>query len=61
MYKYKGYKCFSVPLKEFLMDRGLEYIVIGLDPKSFDTFWLFLRGEDLDEGLTEWDKLKKTI
>lgn len=59
MYKYKGYKCFSVPLKDFLMSKGMEYIVIGLDPRSLDTFWLFLRGDDLDEHLTKWNELKK--
>lgn len=55
---YKGYKCFSVPLKEFLLSKGLEYITIALDPKTKDTFWLFLKGEMLDEALTEW-KLNK--
>jgi len=55
MYKqFKGYKCFSVPQKEFLMSRGLEYITVAKDPKTLDTFWLFLRNKDLDVCLTQW-------
>jgi len=52
--KYKGYKCFSVPQKDFLMSRGLEYITVALDPKTKDTFWLFLRNDSLDASLTQW-------
>jgi hypothetical protein len=55
---YKGYKCCSVPLKDFLLSKGLEYIIVALDPKTKDTFWLFLRGKELDDALTEW-KLNK--
>ena len=52
--KFTGYKCFSVPLKDFLMSKGLEYVTVALDPKTKDTFWLFLRNEDLDGALTQW-------
>jgi len=51
---YKCYRCFSVPQKEFLMLRGLEYITIAKDCKSLDTFWLFLKDNELDRALTEW-------
>jgi hypothetical protein len=56
--EFKGYKCFSVPQKEFLLSRGLEYITIAKDPKSLDTFWLFLRNDLLDKSLTEWSNTK---
>lgn len=52
--RLKGYQCFSVPQKDFLLNKGLEYIVIGLDPKTHKTFWLFLRDEDLSNALDEW-------
>lgn len=52
--KYKAYKCFSVPQKEFLINKGLEYISIALDPKTKNTFWLFLKSDKLDCALTEW-------
>lgn len=58
--KFKGYKCFSVPQKDFLLQKGLEYVTVALDPKTRDTFWLFLRNEDLDVALTEW-QLNKPI
>jgi hypothetical protein len=40
------------------MGKGLEYITVALDPKTKDTFWLFLRGEELDRALTEWKENK---
>lgn len=55
---YKGYKCYSVPQKDFLMSKGLEYITIAKDPKTLDTFWLFLRSDKLDDALTEWSNNK---
>jgi hypothetical protein len=56
--KFKAYKCFSNPQKEFLMSKGLEYITVALDPKTHDTFWLFLRSDELDKALTEWKNSK---
>lgn len=56
--EFKGYKCYSVPQKEFLMNKGLDYITIAKDPKTLDTFWLFLRNEQLDQALTEWSNNK---
>lgn len=56
--KFKGYRCFSVPQKEFLMLRGSEYITVAKDPKSLDTFWLFLRDDNLDKSLSEWTRNK---
>lgn len=52
--KYKAYKCFSVPQKDFLLLQGLEYLSVALDPKTKNTFWLFLRNEELDKALTLW-------
>jgi hypothetical protein len=54
--EFKGYKCFSVPQKNFLLSKGLEYIIVALDPKSHYTFWLFLRNDELDKALTEWQQ-----
>lgn len=56
--KFKAYKCFSVPQKDFLISKGLEYITVATDPKSGNTFWLFLRCDELDELLTEWSNNK---
>lgn len=56
--RFKGYKCFSVPLKDFLMSNGLEYITVAKDPKSLSTFWLFLRSNELDKALTDWSNNK---
>jgi len=62
MYKqFKGYKCYSVPQKDFLLSRGLEYITVALDPTTRSTFWLFLRNEILDSSLTEWQENKSKL
>lgn len=56
--KIKIFKCFSVPLKQFLMNRGLEYIAVALDPKTKNTMWMFVKNEELDEALTIWKQTK---
>lgn len=62
MYKqYKGYKCYSVPQKDFLLSKGLEYLTVALDPNTRSTFWLFLRNENLDKSLTEWQENKSKL
>lgn len=53
-FKEKYYRCFSVPLKDYLMSKGFEYELVALDPKSKDTFWLFLRNNKFNGFLLEW-------
>ena len=53
-FKDKYYRCFSVPLKDFLMSKGFEYEIIALDPKSKDKFWLFIRSKEFNNIVLEW-------
>lgn len=57
--KIKIYKCFSTPLKEFLMANGEEYICVAIDPKQQKTFWMFVKSEHLNELLKQWTNNKK--
>lgn len=59
MDKDKYYRCFSVPMKDFLMSKGFSYELIALDPKSKDTFWLFLRSYEFNNTLWDWKCNKK--
>lgn len=52
--KIKGYQCFSVPQKDFLLNKGLEYLVAAIDQKTHKTFWLFVKCDELQEALDEW-------
>lgn len=51
--KSKVYRCYSVPQKEFILSKGLEYLDVFED-KEEKTFWLFLRCDELDRLLTQW-------
>ncbi|HJG96719.1 MAG TPA: hypothetical protein K8V90_06420 [Romboutsia timonensis] len=53
--KFKVYKCFSNRQKRWLMDRGFEYVTIARDPKSNNLFWLFLKDEDFEKALLEYE------
>lgn len=56
--KIRFFNCYSVPLKNFLMDKGFRYASVGINPKTSNTYWLFVRDEEFDKTLTEW-KLTK--
>ena len=53
--RFKVYKCFSNRQKRWLMDRGFEYVTIARDPKSNNLFWLFLKDEDFEKALLEYE------
>lgn len=48
------FKCFSVPLMKFLLNKGLRYKLIAIDPSSNKKFWLFIQDDELGHALTEW-------
>lgn len=53
--RFKVYKCFSNRQKRWLMDKGFEYVTIARDPKSNNLFWLFLKDEDFEKALLEYE------
>lgn len=50
----KLFICYSPPLKNFLVSKGFKYEVIGLNPESKKTFWVFLRNEKFNETVGMW-------
>lgn len=51
--------CYSRQLSEYLMyTKHLKCIAYGRNVSSNDLFWLFVRGENLNKALAEWQVLK---
>ena len=51
------FPCYSVPLMEFITkEKKIKYKLIGLHPKTHNTFWVFIRDEQVNKALTEWSK-----
>lgn len=48
------FKCFSVPLMKNLLNRGLRYELIAIDPSSGKKFWLFNKDSRLNKALEDW-------
>lgn len=52
--KINFFKCFSVPLMQFLLEKGCRYELIAIDPSSNKKFWLFIKNNDVSNTLNEW-------
>lgn len=50
----KVYRCFSNPLKQYLMNNGMPYILIAKDCVTNKTFWLFENNTSLNLLLNTW-------
>lgn len=49
------YITYNPQLKDFLKNKGLKFIVCGLNPKPpHKTFWVFDRSEEFNKILDEW-------
>ena len=54
----KLFPCYSLPLREYLISKGLRYKMTGLNPNNYKMFWLFIDNEKLNDCLIEWKKTK---
>jgi len=50
----KVYRCYSNPLKEFLMKNEQKYLLIAKDCVTDKTFWLFENNGDFQKLLDAW-------
>jgi hypothetical protein len=48
------YFCYSRPLKEFLLGKGLRFIVTANNNSTGKQFWMFQKDNELSQYLTEW-------
>lgn len=54
------YCCYSLNLRKFLYDNGVEYKIAALNPNSKSLFWIYIKTKKLDKLLTEWSQNKQT-
>ena len=63
MIKEKGRRnifcCYSIDLKDFLHNNGINYDLCALNPNSKNMFWAYIRCEELDNALKQWTVSKK--
>ena len=55
----KYFYCYSMNLKKFLMDNGLRYEVVAVNPNNNKLFYTFKRCKRLDMLLNDWKNGKK--
>jgi len=54
----KLFPCYSLPLREYLISKGLRYKISALNPNNYKMFWLFIDNEKLNNCLIDWKKTK---
>ena len=57
--KAKLYCCYSLNLRKFLYDNGVEYDLSALNPNSKSLVWVYIKDEKLDKLLSEWSANKQ--
>lgn len=53
------YCCFSVPLMNFLTQKGIRYEIVALNKNTHNTMWVYMKNEKLDHYLKEWSRIDK--
>lgn len=51
--------CYSIVMRDFLLDKGHRYICVGLNERADTRFWLFEKTCELKASLDEYDAIKK--
>ena len=49
----KLYSCYSLPLRKYLYDNGVEYELAALNPNSKSLFWIYIKTEKLYKQLID--------
>lgn len=50
----KYFYCYSRPLKKFLIENGLQYILYARHPATMKRYWVFEKSGQLEECLSLW-------
>ena len=48
------YCCYSLNLRKYLQNNGVNYHLCGLNPNSHKMFWVFVKDEKLNNLLNTW-------
>lgn len=54
MKKSKIFPCYSIPMRDFLTQKGIKYEIVGLHPKTHKMFWVYIKNEELNKAMQEW-------
>ena len=54
----KYFYCYSKPLKDFLLENGLRYVLKANHDKTKKMYWVFESCKKIDNLLSEW-RLRK--
>lgn len=55
------FMCYSPDMKEYFKSKGMRYILSGLDRRSHQPFWAYLRCDALMDIVHHWDEIKETL
>ena len=55
------FPCYSIPLRDFLLSKKIRYELIGLHPKSKCMFWVYIKDDELNKYLKEWQGTRPKI
>lgn len=50
----KLFPCYSIPMRDFFTSKGIKYELVGLHPKSYDMFWVYIKTIELEKAMNEW-------
>ena len=48
------YYCYSLPLRNYLRNNGIEYKLCALNPNSLKRFWVYIKTKELNILLDKW-------
>lgn len=51
--------CYSVKMRDFLLERGHRYICVGINERAGTRFWLFEKTDGVKSSLDVYDTLEK--
>lgn len=53
------YYCYNPTKKNFILEHGLNYIDKDIHIKTNKTFWIFVKGDKLNDILKDWRVYQK--
>ena len=54
--KQNLYCCYSLPLRKYLYENGLEYELAALNPNTKKLFWVYMVTDELSYLLSQWSE-----
>ena len=52
------YCCYSIPLRDYLLENGVRYEICAKNPNTDNLMWIFIKTSKLDNLLWNWSNKK---